>query len=139
MKDNEIPRRIQIDKFCPAEKAIYDAMAAVEDMAADPRLTDAVVLLQQARDKVADFVDRVPRQEHKVQPINSGGVTPSSILGIEMDRLAELEAIVVIGFPKVKNPYLSCSCSMSELALAQVLVLEHLLEVRSGKTPARSY
>lgn len=43
----------------PAETAITDAMAAVEAMPPDLRLTDAVVLLQQARDKVADFVDGV--------------------------------------------------------------------------------
>jgi hypothetical protein len=52
-------RRCRIDKFVPAEKAIYDAMGAVEEMPPDTRLTDAVVLLQKARDKVADFVDGV--------------------------------------------------------------------------------
>lgn len=56
---DDIPRRARIDKFVPAEKAIYDAVQAVEAMAADTRLTDAVVLLQQARSKVADFVDGV--------------------------------------------------------------------------------
>lgn len=55
---NEIPRRARIDKFTPAEKAIYDAVQIVEEMGADVLLTDAVILLQQARDKVADFVDR---------------------------------------------------------------------------------
>lgn len=52
-----IPRRICLDKLSPAEKAIYDAVQAVEQAGADPLLTDAVILLQQARDKVADFVD----------------------------------------------------------------------------------
>lgn len=42
----------------PAEKAIREARLAVEDMGADLLLTDAVVLLSQAQDKVADFVDR---------------------------------------------------------------------------------
>lgn len=56
---NKIPRRICIDKFTPAEKAIYDAVHVVETMAADPRLTEAVILLQKARDWVADFADGI--------------------------------------------------------------------------------
>ena len=41
----------------PAERAIRDAKLAVEALGADVRLTDAVVLLGQAQDNVADFVD----------------------------------------------------------------------------------
>lgn len=51
------PRRVRIDLASPAEKAIRDAMRAVEVMAADVRLSQAVVLLGQALDKVADYVD----------------------------------------------------------------------------------
>lgn len=54
---DEIPRRSRIDQFTPAERAIWDAAQAVEAMGADVRLTDAVVLLQAARESVADFVD----------------------------------------------------------------------------------
>ena len=61
MNDNTIPRRNRIDQFTPAEKGIWDAVQAVEALPADPRLTDAVVLLARAREKVADFVDGVPR------------------------------------------------------------------------------
>ena len=39
------------------ELAIRAAIHAVEDMGADVRLTDAVVLLGEAQSKVADFVD----------------------------------------------------------------------------------
>jgi hypothetical protein len=42
-----------------AERAIVNAVQAVEALGADVRLTDAVVLLQAARDSVADFVDGV--------------------------------------------------------------------------------
>jgi len=55
---DEIPRRNRIDKLIPAEKAIYDAVQAVEELPAHPKLTDAVVLLQAARESVADYVDR---------------------------------------------------------------------------------
>lgn len=55
--NNDIPRRIRLDLLTPAERAIYDAVQAVEAAGCHPLLTDAVVLLQQAREKVADFVD----------------------------------------------------------------------------------
>jgi len=54
---SDIPRRICIDKMTPAELAITDAMRCVEEAGCDTRLTEAVMLLSQARDKVADFVD----------------------------------------------------------------------------------
>jgi hypothetical protein len=53
------PRRRRLDHHRPAETAIREAMLAVEAMAAHPLLTDAVVLLQQAREKVADYIDDV--------------------------------------------------------------------------------
>jgi hypothetical protein len=52
-----IPRRVRLDLQTPTERAIYEAMQEVEKMGADTRLTDAVILLQQAIDKVADYVD----------------------------------------------------------------------------------
>lgn len=55
----EIPRRIDLERFTPAERAIFDAVQAVEAMAADVRLTDAVLLLQAARDSVADYIDNI--------------------------------------------------------------------------------
>jgi len=49
-----------------AELAISDAIAVTETVGADPRLTDAVVLLGAARDSVADFVDAVPTRRRVV-------------------------------------------------------------------------
>lgn len=56
---DEIPRRIRMDLWTPAEKAIGAAITAVELSGADPRLTAAVCLLAKAKDRVADFVDGV--------------------------------------------------------------------------------
>ncbi len=56
---NSIPRRARLDRMTPAERAIYDAMEAVEKVGADVRLTDAVNLLCEAREAVADYVDGV--------------------------------------------------------------------------------
>jgi hypothetical protein len=58
-KETETPRRADMGRWTPAERAINDAMQAVEAMAADVRLTDAVVLLGAARDSVADYIDGV--------------------------------------------------------------------------------
>jgi hypothetical protein len=60
---NEIPRRARLDLCSKAERAIYDAMQEVEAMPADERLTEAVVLLQAARNKVADYVDAAATPE----------------------------------------------------------------------------
>ena len=57
---NKIPRRIDINRYVPAETAIREAILRVEAMPADVRLTDAVVLLSRAKDKVADFIDAAP-------------------------------------------------------------------------------
>ena len=63
---SDIPRRIDINRYVPAETAIREAILRVEEMPADVRLTDAVVLLGQAKDKVADFVD-----DNKVVPLSA--------------------------------------------------------------------
>lgn len=52
-----IPRRNRTDRQTHAEAMIRLAVEAVEHAGADVRLTDAVVLLQEARESVADFVD----------------------------------------------------------------------------------
>lgn len=56
---NTIPRRNQLQEYVPAEIAIRNAMAEVEKMGADVRLTDAIFLLEKAKNKVADFVDGI--------------------------------------------------------------------------------
>jgi hypothetical protein len=55
--DATLLRRIQLELMTPAEKAIYDASLEVEKVGADERLTKAVVLLSEARNLVADYVD----------------------------------------------------------------------------------
>lgn len=56
---DEIPRRNRVDQWTLAEHAIAAALAEVERVGADVRLTDAVVLLNKARHRVADYVDRI--------------------------------------------------------------------------------
>jgi hypothetical protein len=48
-----------MELMTPAELAILEAKEKVEAMPADVRLTDAQVLLTQAQNKVADFVDGI--------------------------------------------------------------------------------
>lgn len=57
MPENKFPRRACIYLLAPAEKSVWDAVQTVEKLGADVRLTEAVVLLQQAREKLADYFD----------------------------------------------------------------------------------
>lgn len=59
----EIPRRNRLDLHTPAEHAIDQAMQVVEDAGAHPLLTEAVILLAQAKDKVADYVETEVQNE----------------------------------------------------------------------------
>lgn len=59
MENNNIPRRIQLNKLTPAELAIHNAVHEVEKAGCDVRLTDAINLLHAAKELVADFIDGV--------------------------------------------------------------------------------
>lgn len=65
---SDIPRRACIDLFTPAEKAIREAIIAVESAGCDARLTWAVMSLSDAQAWVADFVDGVPCEDHYPRP-----------------------------------------------------------------------
>lgn len=58
-------RRVRIDQWTDAERAIQTATDEVEKLGADARLTEAVILLGQARDKVANVVDERLKEELK--------------------------------------------------------------------------
>lgn len=53
----EFPRRSDLHRQTETEIAIRSAIADVEALGADPLLTEAVELLDRARNKVADYVD----------------------------------------------------------------------------------
>lgn len=55
--DSDVPRRNRIDRMTPAELACLNAVAAIEMMGCDDRLTRAQILIQQAQALVADYVD----------------------------------------------------------------------------------
>lgn len=59
----ELPRRARLELLTPAEVAIRAAICQVEDLPPDSRLTEAVVNLLMAQDRVADYVDGVPIEE----------------------------------------------------------------------------
>lgn len=54
---NDFPRRNRLDLYTTAEKAIAAAVDAVERTGAHPLLTDAVILLGQAKEKVSDHAE----------------------------------------------------------------------------------
>ena len=54
---NDFPRRSQLELMTPAEIAIREAIIEVEKVGADVLLTEAVILLGNAQNKVADYID----------------------------------------------------------------------------------
>lgn len=52
-----VPRRADLNRQSVGERAIQDAVWAVETMGADPRLTAVVVTLAEAKKALADYVD----------------------------------------------------------------------------------
>jgi hypothetical protein len=82
--NDEIPRRIRLDQNTDVELKIRAALAAVEGLGADMRLTDAVNLLNEAREAVADFVDLAPYRRRAVLVESDG--KPDVFDGIEENR-----------------------------------------------------
>jgi hypothetical protein len=52
------PRRANTQTMTKEELAIQNLVWEIEKLGADPLLTDAVVLLGQARDKLSDWIDK---------------------------------------------------------------------------------
>lgn len=59
LREDGIPTRCDVNTMTPVELMIMEAMRAVDKLGASPALTDAVNLLSQARDRVADHVEGV--------------------------------------------------------------------------------
>jgi hypothetical protein len=66
----EILRRSRLDLNEPVELAIHNAMMEVEKAGADVRLTQATILLSQAKNLVADYIEKKPieNEDAKVKP-----------------------------------------------------------------------
>lgn len=68
LRSDGFPTRSDLLLMTPAEKAIYEVVGMVEEIGAHTLLTDAVVLLAQAREKVADFVELPEVHKHLTIP-----------------------------------------------------------------------
>lgn len=64
LRPDGFPTRSDMLLFTPAERAIWDAVGIVEQAGCHEFLTEAVILLQKARDKVADFAELPDKQEN---------------------------------------------------------------------------
>lgn len=54
---DNIPRRNKLYLNTEVEKHIQESIDRVEDLGADEKLTEVVILLGQAKDKISDYVD----------------------------------------------------------------------------------
>jgi len=59
------PRRNSLPSMTFTERAIWDVARLVESQPASPHLTEAVILLTKAREKVADYVDEQLEERRK--------------------------------------------------------------------------
>lgn len=75
-----MPTRNDIRWHSPAEKAIREAMLAVEKAGASEALTKAVGLLGDAMAWVADHEEGIPASEHYPRPAPSAGAVPRHLL-----------------------------------------------------------
>ncbi len=64
MADDKSTRRCSINRMTVIEKAIRGTIREVESLGDHTLLTDAVVLLSQAGDKMADYIE-LPENEGK--------------------------------------------------------------------------
>ena len=55
--DNSFPRRARLDLLHPIEIAIMGTVDNIEGLGADLLLTEAVLLLGRAREKIADWLE----------------------------------------------------------------------------------
>lgn len=52
-----LPRRQRIDLLEPVEHDLWAVTQRIEELGADTRLTNAVILLSEARNLVADYIE----------------------------------------------------------------------------------
>ena len=68
---NKIPRRARTENMTPEELAMLGLSWQIEELGAHPLLTDVVVLLGSAREKLGDWVDLQSAQQ-RLQSDKSG-------------------------------------------------------------------
>lgn len=56
--ENEFPRKSDLQRMKPAELAIHQAIQEIEKLGANEKLTNAVIKLNEAKELVADFIDK---------------------------------------------------------------------------------
>lgn len=138
MNNDEIPRRIRVDLMTPAELAIRAAVQAVEEAGAHAHLTDAVVLLAQARESVANWVDGVPRYVDAVrvpEPVSAAfpdtGATPDDS---KIDLMAVAQDLRSIAAALADGPT-GFDVAQKVVSLRQVI---GYIEDRSGRAASPS-
>ena len=134
---NEIPRRIRMDLWHPAELAIQNAVNEVEKMAADVRLTNAVILLGKARESVADFIDDVTRKDESASEKAHRLVHELSHILPDLDQhlhdvisneSQSQEVTATSGLPEIAFPDMKCTCIGEVLQKWGIIPLAELVD-----------
>lgn len=83
----DFPRRRRLEKLCPGELAVRNAVKVVEGMGADVLLTEAVNLLCAAQDKVSDYYDMTHT------PIKEGSVNMKPLADRVVIKVLEADEV----------------------------------------------
>ncbi len=65
------PSRCVLEQLSPLERQMWDLQASIEAEGAHPLLTQALLLVSQAREKVADYVETLPDPPEPVEQSES--------------------------------------------------------------------
>jgi hypothetical protein len=68
LNKNGFPRRSTLEAMTPEETAIYNCIQAVEMLGAHPLLTECVIKLGEAKDKLSDWIDSQPDPTDSMKP-----------------------------------------------------------------------
>lgn len=93
-----LPRRIQLNLNFPAERAIFNAIRAVEKLPANEKLTKAIMLLAEAKEALGDYFDenKIERESSFGEQLVGIGFNPSGDENVlrAKDICAELANLV---------------------------------------------
>ncbi len=129
---SDIPRRARIDLFTSAERAIRDAIVAVEAAGCDERLTWAVLALADAQTWVADFVDGVPVEQHYPRPLSREPIPPQLIADLQARVVGRMLGAAPAVCLDVGRAYLASEpaayrepTTISDTGTGQAVTVEH--------------
>jgi hypothetical protein len=100
---SDISRRVRLDLMTAEERAIFNLVGEIEKLGAHPLLTDVVVLLSEARNKLADWVDLTTNKVANMEGLIEGRIV-HVVLPSGPQKGEQRPAIIVKVWPDEYGP-----------------------------------